>query len=69
MRGNMPVLHQAPQLTFVPCLPVLPSSPNVGNSQDSAQMADEDKPGDAVAWRNRNIKPSITVQKTGVGAI
>lgn len=56
-------------LTFVPCLPVLSSSPNVGNCQDSAQMADEDEPGDAVAWCNRNIKPSIAIQETGVGAI
>lgn len=62
MRGIKP-------LTFVPRLPVLSSSPNVGNSQDSAQMADEDEPGDAVAWRNRNIKPSVAVQETGVGAI
>lgn len=56
-------------LTFVPGLPVLSSPPNVGDSQDSAQMADEDKSGDAVAWRDGDIKPSIAVEETGVGTI
>lgn len=56
-------------LTFVPSLPVLSSPPNIGNSQDSTQMADEDESGDAVAWRDRDIKPSIAIEETGVGAI
>lgn len=56
-------------LTFVPRLPVLPSAPNVGNSQDSAQMADEDEPGDAVAGRDGNIKASVAVEEPGVGAV
>lgn len=32
-------------------------------------MADEDEPGDAVARRDGDIKPSIAVEETGVGAI
>lgn len=56
-------------LTFVPGLPVLPPPPNVGDSQDSAQMADEDESGDAVAWRDGDIKASIAVEETGVGTI
>lgn len=53
----------------MPGLPVLSSPPDVGDSQDSAQMADEDESGDAVAWRDGDIEPSIAVEETGVGAI
>lgn len=53
----------------MPGLPVLSSPPDVGDSQDSAQMADEDESGDAVAGRDGDVEPSIAVEETGVGAI
>lgn len=55
--------------TFVPRLPVLPSPPNVGHGQDSAQVADEDESGDAVARSDGDVEPSVAVEEAGVGAI
>lgn len=50
--------------TFVPRFSVLSSPPNVGNSQDSAKMPDKDESGDAVAWRNRDVKTTVAIEET-----
>lgn len=63
-----PVCRTSP-FTFVPGLPVLSSSSNVGNSQDSPQMSHKDEAGDAVAWRDGDVKTTIAVQKTWMGAV
>lgn len=55
--------------TFVPGLPILSSSSNVGNSQDSPQMSDKDESGDAVARRDGDVETTVAVQKTWMGAI
>lgn len=56
-------------VTFVPGLPVLSPSSNVGNSQDSPQMSHKDEAGDAVAWRDGDVKTTVAVQKTWMGAV
>lgn len=56
-------------LTFVPGLPILPSSSDVGDSQDSSQMSDKDESGDAVAWCDGDVKTTVAVEKTRMGAI
>lgn len=56
-------------LTFVPGLPVLSSSSDVGDSQHSPQMSDKDESGDAVAWRDGDVKTTVTIQKTWMGAV
>lgn len=57
------------RLTFVPGLPVLSSSSDVGDSQDSPQMSDKDEPGDAVARRDGDVKTAVAVQETRMGAV
>lgn len=53
----------------MPGFPVLSSSSNVGNSQDSAQVSDKYESGDAVAWRDGDVKTTVPIQKTWMGAI
>lgn len=56
-------------LTFVPGLPVLPSPSDVGDSQDSAQVSDEDESGDAVARGDRDVEASVAIEETRMGAV
>lgn len=53
----------------MPGLPVLSSSSDVGDSQDSSQMSDKDEAGDAVAWRDGNVKTAVAVKEARVGAV
>ena len=55
--------------TFVPGLPVLPSSSDVGHSQDSPEMSDKDESGDAVARSDGDVKTTVAVQETWMGAV
>lgn len=57
------------QFTFVPGLAVLSSSSDVGNGQDAPQMSDKDESGDAVARRDGDVKTTVAVQKTWMGAV
>ncbi len=56
-------------LTFMPGFPVLSSSSDVGDSQDSPEMSDKDEPGDAVTRCDGYVKTAVAVQKTWVGAV
>lgn len=63
------VLCTATPLTFVPGLPVLAPSSDVGNGQDSTQMSDEDEAGDAVARSDGYVESSVAVEEAWVGAV
>lgn len=56
-------------VTFMPGLPVLSSSTDVGNSQDSPHVFYEDETGDAVARRDGDVKASVAVQEARMGAV
>ena len=55
--------------TFVPGLPILSSSSNVCNCENSSKMSDKDESGYAVAWGDGDVKAPVAIQKTWVGAI
>lgn len=57
------------RLTFVPGLAVLPSTSDVGDGQHSAQMSDKDEARDAVTGGDGDVKASIAIEETRVGAI
>ena len=56
-------------LTFVPGLPVLSSSSDVGDGEDPPEMSDEDEAGDAEARRDGDVEAPVAVQETGMGAV
>lgn len=62
-------MHDQASLTFVPGLPVLSSPPDVGDSQDSAQVSDEDESGNAVARGDGDVEASVAVEKAWMGAV
>ena len=55
--------------TFVPGLPILSSTSDVSNCQNSSQMSDKYESGDAITWCDGDIKAPVAIEKSWVGAV